>query len=151
MGVNTSKHSQLPKLIRCRLTKSKIRYLKKLLFTVKKKRSKEIKMGEENGYSWFCWRRSSPAYSAAPNKEQELELNPSPLQRASIEFPSPSRELQELSSLSWWSCPWDRSLYLRLMKITTTTTKSFQMNHPPIFLRHILPPHQPEQRTDYLQ
>merc|ERR1712203_180370 len=89
MGVNTSKHSQLPKLIRCRLTKSKIRYLKKLLFTVKKKRSKEIKMGEENGYSWFCWRRSSPAYSAAPYKEQELELNPSPLQRASIEFPSP--------------------------------------------------------------
>merc|ERR1712212_706474 len=86
---NSSKRSQLPKLIRCRLTKSKIRYLKKLLFTVKKKHSKEIKMGEENGYSWFCWRRSSPAYSAAPNKEQEQELNPSPLQRASIEFPSP--------------------------------------------------------------
>merc|ERR1712107_641460 len=37
-------------------------------------------MGEENGYSWFCWRRS-PAYVAAP-KEQP-ELNPSPLQRAS--------------------------------------------------------------------
>merc|ERR1712203_202558 len=87
MGVNSSKHSQLPKLIRCRLTKSKIRYLKKLLFTVKKKRSKEIKMGEKNGYSWFCWRRS-PAYSAAPKAEEE-ELNPSPLQRASVEFPSP--------------------------------------------------------------
>merc|ERR1711953_265401 len=42
-----------------------------------------IKMGEENGYSWFCWRRS-PAYVAAP-KEQP-ELNASPLQR---EFPSP--------------------------------------------------------------
>ena len=40
-------------------------------------------MGEENGYSWFCWRRS-PAYVAAP-KEQP-ELNASPLQR---EFPSP--------------------------------------------------------------
>merc|ERR1712107_798540 len=37
-------------------------------------------MGEENGYSWFCWTRS-PAYVAAP-KEQP-ELNASPLQRAS--------------------------------------------------------------------
>merc|ERR1711997_779330 len=71
-----------------RLTKSKIRYLKKVLFTVKKKRSKEIKMGEENGYSWFCWRRS-PAYSAAPKEQEQLELNHSPLQRASVEFPSP--------------------------------------------------------------
>merc|ERR1711973_936552 len=44
---------------------------------------KKKKMGEENGYSWFCWRRS-PAYVAAP-KEQP-ELNASPLQR---EFPSP--------------------------------------------------------------
>merc|ERR1711994_442908 len=44
---------------------------------------KKNKMGEENGYSWFCWRRS-PAYVAAP-KEQP-ELNASPLQR---EFPSP--------------------------------------------------------------
>merc|ERR1712107_249993 len=41
------------------------------------------RMGEENGYSWFCWRRS-PAYVAAP-KEQP-ELNASPLQK---EFPSP--------------------------------------------------------------
>merc|ERR1711899_504132 len=41
---------------------------------------KKNKMGEENGYSWFCWRRS-PAYVAAP-KEQP-ELNASPLQRAS--------------------------------------------------------------------
>merc|ERR1712141_816044 len=44
---------------------------------------KKNKMGEENGYSWFCWRRS-PGYVAAP-KEQP-ELNASPLQR---EFPSP--------------------------------------------------------------
>merc|ERR1711899_595943 len=44
---------------------------------------KKKKMGEENGYSWFCWRRS-PAYVAAP-KEQP-ELNASPLQR---ELPSP--------------------------------------------------------------
>merc|ERR1712115_718516 len=44
---------------------------------------KKNKTGEENGYSWFCWRRS-PAYVAAP-KEQP-ELNASPLQR---EFPSP--------------------------------------------------------------
>merc|ERR1712223_1619355 len=44
---------------------------------------KKNKMGEENGYSWFCWRRS-PAYVAAP-KEQP-ELNASPLQR---EFSSP--------------------------------------------------------------
>merc|ERR1711973_688598 len=44
---------------------------------------KKNRMGEENGYSWFCWRRS-PAYVAAP-KEQP-ELNASPLQR---EFPSP--------------------------------------------------------------
>merc|ERR1711899_578921 len=44
---------------------------------------KKNKMGEENGYSWFCWRRS-PAYVAAP-KEQP-ELNASPLHK---EFPSP--------------------------------------------------------------
>merc|ERR1712223_665269 len=44
---------------------------------------KKNRMGEENGYSWFCWRRSL-AYVAAP-KEQP-ELNASPLQR---EFPSP--------------------------------------------------------------
>merc|ERR1712107_394709 len=44
---------------------------------------KKNRMGEENGYSWFCWRRS-PAYVAAP-KEQP-DLNASPLQR---EFPSP--------------------------------------------------------------
>ena len=35
-------------------------------------------MGEENGYSWFCWRRS-PAYSVAAKTEVEpAELNPSP-------------------------------------------------------------------------
>merc|ERR1719278_260057 len=39
-------------------------------------------MGEESGYSWFCWRRT-PAYSAAPKTEVEPELTPSPLQRAS--------------------------------------------------------------------
>merc|ERR1712107_885001 len=44
---------------------------------------KKNRMGEEIGYSWFCWRRS-PAFVAAP-KEQP-ELNASPLQR---EFPSP--------------------------------------------------------------
>merc|ERR1712241_86460 len=37
-------------------------------------------MGEESGYSWFCWRRS-PAYVAAGKAEPEL--NPSPLQRVS--------------------------------------------------------------------
>merc|ERR1712183_353288 len=36
-------------------------------------------MGEESGYSWFCWRRS-PAYSSAPEIDVEPELNPSPLQ-----------------------------------------------------------------------
>merc|ERR1712029_836895 len=44
---------------------------------------KKNKMGEENGYSWFCWRRS-PAYVAAPKEQPELKA--SPLQR---EFPSP--------------------------------------------------------------
>jgi len=35
-------------------------------------------MGEENGYSWFCWKRS-PGYSAAAKTEVEpAELNPSP-------------------------------------------------------------------------
>merc|ERR1712241_806079 len=45
-----------------------------------KKKRIHIKMGEESGYSWFCWRRS-PAYVAAGKTEPEL--NPSPLQRAS--------------------------------------------------------------------
>merc|ERR1712062_26648 len=45
-----------------------------------KKKKIHIKMGEESGYSWFCWRRS-PAYVAAGRAEPEL--NPSPLQRAS--------------------------------------------------------------------
>merc|ERR1712241_1200299 len=45
-----------------------------------KKKKIHIKMGEESGYSWFCWRRS-PAYVAAGKTEPEL--NPSPLQRAS--------------------------------------------------------------------
>merc|ERR1712203_381778 len=44
------------------------------------KRRIHIKMGEESGYSWFCWRRS-PAYVAAGRAEPEL--NPSPLQRVS--------------------------------------------------------------------
>merc|ERR1712047_35360 len=49
---------------------------------------KKKKMGEENGYSWFCWRRS-PAYVAAPKEQPELNASPlprelpSPLQRAS--------------------------------------------------------------------
>merc|ERR1712115_19785 len=49
---------------------------------------KKNKMGEENGYSWFCWRRS-PAYVAAPKERPELNASPphrefpSPLQRAS--------------------------------------------------------------------
>merc|ERR1712241_616731 len=49
---------------------------------------KKNKMGEENGYSWFCWRRS-PAYVAAPKEQPELNASPlhrelpSPLQRAS--------------------------------------------------------------------
>merc|ERR1711934_137162 len=41
---------------------------------------KLIEMGEESGYSWFCWRRSPATYSAAPKIEVEPELNPSPLQ-----------------------------------------------------------------------
>ena len=45
-----------------------------------KKALKLIKMGEESGYSWFCWRRSPATYSAAPKIEVEPELNPSPLQ-----------------------------------------------------------------------
>merc|ERR1712223_1778522 len=60
------------------LTLKRIEALLQLNQSVKKNR-----MGEENGYSWFCWRRSL-AYVAAP-KEQP-ELNASPLQR---EFPSP--------------------------------------------------------------
>merc|ERR1712012_980953 len=49
---------------------------------------KKNKMGEENGYSWFCGRRS-PAYVAAPKEQPELNASPlhrelpSPLQRAS--------------------------------------------------------------------
>merc|ERR1712241_1643416 len=45
-----------------------------------KKKKIHIKMGEESGYSWFCWRRS-PAYVAAGRAEPEL--NPSPLLRVS--------------------------------------------------------------------
>merc|ERR1712241_1237504 len=44
-----------------------------------KKKKIHIKMGEESGYSWFCWRRS-PAYVAAGRAEPKH--NPSPLQRA---------------------------------------------------------------------
>jgi len=49
---------------------------------------KLIKMGEESGYSWFCWRRTPATYSAAPKTELEPELNPSPPQRLES-FPSP--------------------------------------------------------------
>merc|ERR1712223_1949078 len=60
------------------LTLKRIKAFLQINQSIKKK-----KMGEENGYSWFCWRQS-PAYVAAP-KEQP-ELNASPLQR---EFSSP--------------------------------------------------------------
>merc|ERR1712241_673256 len=45
-----------------------------------KRRKIHIKMGEESGYSWFCWRRS-PTYVAAGKTEPEL--NSSPLLRVS--------------------------------------------------------------------
>merc|ERR1712241_781983 len=45
-----------------------------------KRRKIHINMGEEIGYSWFCWKRS-PTYVAAAKAEPEL--NPSPLQRVS--------------------------------------------------------------------
>merc|ERR1712203_141183 len=73
MGVNCNRHTKQPK---ARSNKSK----KSKLVAVKKKKI-HIKMGEESGYSWFCWRRS-PAYVAA-GKTEPAELNPSPLQRAS--------------------------------------------------------------------
>merc|ERR1712223_1576386 len=71
-----STQTQTVKGIQLRL--KRIKALLQINQSIKKK-----KMGEENGYSWFCWRRS-PAYVAAP-KEQP-ELNASPLQR---DFPSP--------------------------------------------------------------
>merc|ERR1712223_1090196 len=71
-----STQTQTVKGIQLRL--KRIKALLQINQSIKKK-----KMGEENGYSWFCWRRS-PAYVAAP-KEQP-ELNASPLQR---ELPSP--------------------------------------------------------------
>merc|ERR1711910_87409 len=60
---------------KARSTKSK-----KSKLVCRQKKKIHIKMGEESGYSWFCWRRS-PAYVAAGKAEPEL--NPSPLQRAS--------------------------------------------------------------------
>merc|ERR1711910_221452 len=60
---------------KARSTKSK-----KSKLVCRQKKKIHIKMGEESGYSWFCWRRS-PAYVAAGKTEPEL--NPSPLQRAS--------------------------------------------------------------------
>merc|ERR1711953_1313743 len=76
MGVDNSKRSHPLKLKLSEAYNSSISVAPNQ--SIKKK-----KMGEENGYSWFCWRRS-PAYVTAP-KEQP-ELNASPLQR---EFPSP--------------------------------------------------------------
>merc|ERR1712203_774303 len=72
MGVNCNRHTKQPK---ARSNKSK----KSKLVAVKKKKI-HIKMGEESGYSWFCWRRS-PAYVAAGKTDPEL--NPSPLKRVS--------------------------------------------------------------------
>merc|ERR1711934_1279758 len=101
MGVNISKHSsKQPKLtsftsIGFRLAREEIKYLYSITTKVpeaqvycQKKAVKLIKMGEESGYSWFCWRRSPATYSAAPKIEVEPELNPSPLQRLES-FPSP--------------------------------------------------------------
>merc|ERR1712130_346584 len=72
-----------------RLARSEIKFLESWykgrytkLVSCQKEAFELMNMGEENGYSWFCWRRSSPVYSAAPKAELP-ELNPSPLQRAS--------------------------------------------------------------------
>merc|ERR1712130_422538 len=63
------------------LAREEIKYLKNYTKVPEEKivnKIKLIKMGEENGYSWFCWRRS-PGYSAAAKTEVEpAELNPSP-------------------------------------------------------------------------
>merc|ERR1712179_806058 len=63
------------------LAREEIKYLKNYTKVPEEKtvnKNKLIKMGEENGYSWFCWRRS-PGYSAAAKTEVEpAELNPSP-------------------------------------------------------------------------
>merc|ERR1712018_916100 len=82
-------------------------------------------MGEENGYSWFCWRRS-PAYVAAP-KEQP-ELNASPLQR---ELPSPLQRasgtvLVELVELPVG--PVAISIQTQTTTTTTTTTAKTTTN-----------------------
>merc|ERR1712223_1262544 len=71
-----STQTQTVKGIQLRL--KRIKALLQINQSIKKK-----KMGEENGYSWFCWRRS-PAYVAAPKEQPELKA--SPLQR---DFPSP--------------------------------------------------------------
>merc|ERR1712223_641630 len=71
-----STQTQTVKGIQLRL--KRIKALLQINQSIKKK-----KMGEENGYSWFCWRRS-PAYVAAPKEQPELQREfPSPLQRAS--------------------------------------------------------------------
>merc|ERR1719266_3053355 len=58
-----------------------------------------------------------------------------------------SRELPELFSSSWWSCPSDPSLSQHVTQTTTITTttnaKSFQMALQPS-IHHILHPHQPD-------
>merc|ERR1712062_789749 len=74
-SVNCNRHTKQPK---ARTTK-RFRHVKGET-SLSLKRRIHIKMGEESGYSWFCWRRS-PAYVAAGKTEPEL--NPSPLQRAS--------------------------------------------------------------------
>merc|ERR1712110_1260504 len=71
---NCNRHTKQPK---ARSTK---RFRRVKVETSLPSKRIHIKMGEESGYSWFCWRRS-PAYVAAGKTEPEL--NPSPLQRAS--------------------------------------------------------------------
>merc|ERR1712130_1017851 len=61
------------------LAREEIKYLKNYTKVPEEKivnKIKLIKMGEENGYSWFCWRRS-------PDTRVNGELFASPLQRAS--------------------------------------------------------------------
>merc|ERR1711934_540391 len=91
MGVNISKHSsQQPKLTFSQALDSDWQEKKSSTYSIttkvpearvycQKEAFELIKMGEESGYSWFCWRRS-PAYSSAPKIDVEPELNPSPLQ-----------------------------------------------------------------------
>merc|ERR1712110_267239 len=71
---NCNRHTKQPK---ARSTK---RFRRVKVETSLPSKRIHIKMGEESGYSWFCWRRS-PAYAAAGKTDPEL--NPSPLLRAS--------------------------------------------------------------------